>query len=573
MKPWRYARGLLALASAAWLCGCATTSPSCPAVRMNQLGFAPEQPKLLVLEASSAVRYQALDSQGKLLLSGRTATPEFWAEAGRKAAVLDLSALQTAGDYSLLLEGCQAAQLVQVRPAPWAAAHDAVAKAYYFNRASTALTAELAGPWARAAGHPDDQVRIHASAASASRPAGTVLSSPQGWYDAGDYNKYVVNSGVTLLTMLQAWTDFAGFYQQRRWAIPESGNTLPDLLDETLWNLRWLRTMQDPADGGVYHKLTNLKFDGTVMPAQANSPRYLVQKTTAAALNYAAVMAKASQVLQQFDRQLPGLAADYAQSAVQAWHWAKANPAVVYQQPSDVSTGAYGDDKLTDEFATAAAQLFLLTGDPAYWLEFSAFNVPMQVASWNNPVALVYWQLLRSETLTESQKQPLKTAFLAEAELFLHQQQQSPYRVALIKSDFIWGSNSVAAGKAVLLYQSYLLSGQAQYRQAALNLLDYLFGRNPTGYSFVTGVGSQTPQHIHHRPSEADGVKAPVPGWLAGGPNPGQQDKCNYTSRQPALSYLDDYCSYASNEIAINWNAPLLYLLAAFAAEKHSSEH
>ena len=86
--------------------------------------------------------------------------------------------------------------------------------------------------------------------------------------------------------------------------------------------------------------------------------------------------------------------------------------------------------------------------------------------------------------------------------------------------------------------------------------------------SFVTGVGAKTPMFPHHRPSAADTIVAPVPGLLVGGPNPGQQDHCpGYPSSLPALSYVDAQCSYASNEIAINWNAPIAYLSAAIDAE------
>lgn len=91
-------------------------------------------------------------------------------------------------------------------------------------------------------------------------------------------------------------------------------------------------------------------------------------------------------------------------------------------------------------------------------------------------------------------------------------------------------------------------------------------GRNGTSYAFVTGYGDKTPMNPHHRPSGADGVEAPVPGLIAGGPNPGQQDGCSYPSDIPDQSYVDDYCSYASNEIAINWNAPLVYLGNALEA-------
>ena len=91
-------------------------------------------------------------------------------------------------------------------------------------------------------------------------------------------------------------------------------------------------------------------------------------------------------------------------------------------------------------------------------------------------------------------------------------------------------------------------------------------GRNATGYSFLTGFGSQSTMHPHHRPSVADGITEPVPGLLAGGPNPGKQDNCTYEFSEPETAYSDTDCSYASNEIAINWNAPFVYLLNAIEA-------
>jgi len=112
------------------------------------------------------------------------------------------------------------------------------------------------------------------------------------------------------------------------------------------------------------------------------------------------------------------------------------------------------------------------------------------------------------------------------------------------------------------------------YLNTAQSLLDYVLGRNATDYSFVTGFGMRTPQHIHHRPSEADGIPGSIPGFLAGGANAGQEDKTNcapkvYPSSIAAKSYLDEMCSYASNEIAINWNAPLVYVSAAVQVLTH----
>jgi endoglucanase len=145
----------------------------------------------------------------------------------------------------------------------------------------------------------------------------------------------------------------------------------------------------------------------------------------------------------------------------------------------------------------------------------------------------------------------------------------TPYGIAMARrADFIWGSSAVAANQGLILVQAYRLTRDTSYLRAAVANLDYLLGRNPTGYSFVTGVGTKTPMFPHHRPSAADTVVAPVPGLLVGGPNPAQQDRCpGYPSSLPALSYVDAQCSYASNEIAINWNAPIVYLSAAIDAE------
>jgi endoglucanase len=137
------------------------------------------------------------------------------------------------------------------------------------------------------------------------------------------------------------------------------------------------------------------------------------------------------------------------------------------------------------------------------------------------------------------------------------------------KKDFVWGSNGVAANQGILLINAYFLTGDKKYISGALANLDYLLGRNATGYCFVTGFGTKSPMHPHHRPSIADGIEEPVPGFLVGGPNPGRQDKCHYPFTDPEVAYFDNDSAYASNEIAINWNAPLVYLINAFEAMQY----
>lgn len=567
-KPSRLIIALaLALAPAASVLA-DTAEPHGPQARFNQLGFHPAASKLAMVEGAAGGRFQVTaEDSGEVVLEGALTPPRTWSPSGRDASIADLGALP-AGRYRLHVEGRQIGDPLLVTGQPYASLADAALKGYYFNRSGTALDPAHAGRYARAAGHPDTRVRVHPSAATAARPAGTLLSAPGGWYDAGDYNKYVVNSAITMYTLLAAWEDFPDFFRGRELAIPESGNAVPDLLDEAWWNLRWMLEMQDPGDGGVYHKLTNLRFDGLVMPAEAREPRYVVQKSTAAALDFAAVMAMAARVYAPFEAQFPGVPARMRTAAVRAWDWAQAHPDVVYRQPEDVHTGAYGDASLDDEFAWAAAELYLLDGDEALLAAFGRHAAAPDVPSWARVGSLGWSSLARHRTrLPAALRERVSREVEGFATRLADVSQASPWRVAMQDADFVWGSSAQALNQALMLVQGYRLSQRRDLLDAAQSQLDYVLGRNPLGVSFVTGHGLRTPMHIHHRPSQADGVDEPVPGLLSGGPNPRQQDTVDcpveYPSKLPALSWIDHDCSYASNEIAINWNAPLVYVAAA----------
>jgi endoglucanase len=543
------------------------------AVKLNQLGFLPASQKLAVVSGAGAGQdgFAVVDAaSGKTVFEGRLGAPSTWDASGETVRIADFSAVRTPGSYKLRVNGQPESNPFPVAADAYRALDAAAIKAYYYQRAGIAIEPRYAGTWARPLGHPDTHVLVHESAASKERPAGTVISSPKGWYDAGDYNKYIVNSGISTYTLLAAYEHFPHFFDALALNIPESGNGLPDLLNEALWNLEWMATMQDPNDGGVYHKLTNKQFDAFIMPDKATAPRYVVQKSTAATLDFAAVMAVASRVLAPFDKQAPGRSQRYLAQAEKAWAWAAAHPDAVYKQPADVATGDYGDDKLDDEFSWAATELLIATGKDAYRARALAAGTPRGLApGWADVRQLGWISLVQQrEHLPKGvDAGEAKRQILAAADTLLAHTQASPYRISMATGEFNWGSNSGILNEAMMLVQAYRLTGRADYLQAAQSALDYVMGRNGPGRSFVTGFGAPSPMHPHHRPSEADGIAAPVPGWLVGGPNPGQQDakgcKVPYPSRLPALSYLDDVCSYASGEVAINWNAPLVYVTAA----------
>ena len=196
----------------------------------------------------------------------------------------------------------------------------------------------------------------------------------------------------------------------------------------------------------------------------------------------------------------------------------------------------------------------------------------VELPAWSNVGMLGYYSLLRFE-----KKMPLSfssnTAFIKEyilrmADDYVDRTAKNAFATVMGQTakDFNWGGNANAANQGILLIRAYLISRNKKYVDYALTNLDYLLGRNATGYSFVTGIGSKSPMHPHHRQSIADGVTDPVPGLLAGGPNPGMQDHCKYEFTEPETAYSDSDCSYASNEIAINWNAPIVYLSNALEA-------
>jgi len=539
------------------------------AIKVNQVGFLPQGQKLAVVAPSNGDGFEIVDANGKTVLKGMLGAPSLWEASGETVRVADFSTLTQPGSYRLKLND-QLSDAFSVATDAYRPLNGAALKAFYFNRSALALTPQYAGVWARPAGHPDDQVLVHSSAASKARPEGTVISSPKGWYDAGDYNKYVVNSGISTYTLLAALEHFPDYFKQDI-GIPESGNGMPDILDEAMWNLAWMLTMQDPQDGGVYHKLTNLRFDAMVMPdAASNTPRYVVAKSTAAALDFAATMATASRVLAPYDSQWPGMSARMLAAAQAAWRWAEANPKAVFKNPKDVVTGEYGDPTLDDEFLWAAAELFIVTGEKQYVQALLKRDAPFGTPNWGNVAALGWMSLAHHRKHLAPGIDPalVERRIDGLAAQLAGVWRGSGYRVPMTAKNFVWGSNAVILNQGMMLLQAYRIEPNPDYLQAAQSSLDYVLGRNATGYSFVTGFGARPFMQPHHRPSMADGVAAPVPGWLSGGPNPGQQDakECPpYPSKLPALSYIDHDCSYAANEVAINWNAPLVYVSAALS--------
>lgn len=549
------------------------------AIRLNQLGYYPQAPKYAVAVNAAGGAFFVLNAaQTDTVWSGLLGATQIWSHSNESVKLIDFSALQQPGKYVLDVPGLGRSHPFLIAEYVQQGLAVAAMKGYYFQRVSTALDEAYAGKWKRPAGHPDNQVWVHASAATIARPENTIISSPKGWYDAGDYNKYIVNSGISTYTILAAYEHFPEYYRNLGLNLPESNNTLPDILDEALWNLHWMLTMQDPNDGGVYHKLTTANFSGTVMPQLDTARRYVVQKSTPAALDFAAVLAQASRIFKNFSSELPGFEQTCLNAALNAWRWARKNPNVRYNQSTlnaaynpDINTGEYGDANFSDEFQWAAAELFITTKADSFIKAYNPLASTFGVPWWGGVNTLGLYSLAQHRATLSFAIDTTRVvnSVLGLARGLRDAVSRSAYHVVLgvANGDFVWGSNAVAANQSMALLQAYRLTRDVSFLNAAQDNLDYLLGRNAVGYCFVTGLGSKSTLRPHHRPSQADAIFDPVPGLLAGGPNPGREDGCaGYIGTERARAYLDDYCSYASNEIAINWNAPLAYVAGAIEA-------
>ena len=526
---------------------------------INQIGYRPGDFKELALvDASGNVDF--VNSAGQVVLSVTPKAGSFWDASGQNVQLVDFSKLSEAGKYSIKVNGNVLRSDLVVKSQTYEEIVKASIKWFYYQRASMALDESYAGRWKREAGHTNTTVELHNSTGT----SGTINSS-KGWYDAGDYGRYIVNSGITTYTLLSLYEHFPTYFKTLRWNIPAEGS-LPDLLAEIKYNLDWMLTMQ-ASDGGVYHKLTSLGFPGDVMPAQDNSKLYVIGKSTAATFDFAAIMAMASRIYKPFDAAYASKCLDAAKLA---YAWGVQNPNRNYlANPAGVSTGAYENDNPNDEKLLAGTELFITTGDATY----KQSGTSEYVSYWGDVSGLATYEKATHANSYGGDANEAKQKILGTADDFVNRAERG-FGVVMAKDDFVWGSNSTAANQGVWLLHAYYITGEQKYYKAAVKALDYLLGKNPLDMSFVTGYGTKSPKMPHHRPSTSDNVEEPIPGMLVGGPQPGGEDvgsaaewKCaDYRTGQAATAYTDQRCSYATNEVAINWNAPLAYLAGAIEA-------
>ena len=537
-------------------------------IKLNQIGYYPQAQKLAAITGGESGQFYLINSAtGQTAYTGTLPSAQYWQPAGENVSLADFSAFTGTGSY-YVKTNAQTSPVFDIKAdGLYRDALTWTTKGFYLWRASTPIESQYATfngtSYARAQGHADNQVEIHSSAATNARPTGTRVSAPRGWYDAGDYNLYVVNAGVSVFMLAHAYELYPDYFAKLNLNIPESNNATPDILDEIKWEMDWLLAMQD-LDGGVYFKLSSKWFDNFEMPAADNLQRYMIGRSTTSALDFAAMTAMAARLFKN-SADYPGFADKCLAASERAWQWAKSNPSVKYTNPSDISTGEYGDTYFGDEFFWAASELLISTGKQQYYNELN-FNIDFLSPQWHYVAAngIMSLALHKDELPSFANKSTITSKFTALADNMYGLYAQSAYKIPLV--DFYWGSNGDIAAKSAVLGSAFAQLKDPKYKTASMAGLDYLLGRNATGYCFLTGFGDKFPVDIHDRRSQSDGIANSIPGYLVGGPNLDAQKDCGAssypTSSNIAKSYTDRQCSYSTNEIALNWNAPLVALLA-----------
>ena len=611
--------------------GDANSGPARPRLHVNQVGYLADGPRFATLVFApgegpdEGVPWELRNGDGAVVADGLTEPRGFDPSAGFDTHVLDLSDAEVAGQGLTLVANGHTSHPFTISGTLYRDLRRDALRIYYSQRSGIEIDDDLKPGYGRPAGHtaafggdqinqgdlevpclPNEGAVDHQGTSQAGGfdhygpdgwdcPEGYTRDVAGGWYDAGDHGKYVVNSGISVWQLLNAYErdlhygrgDGAGMLDDTL-AIPESGNGVPDLLDEVRWNLEWMLSMQVPdgttmglagdevdAGGLVHHKLHDVAWTGLdTFPHEDPMPRYLHRPSTAATLNLAAVAAQGARLYEAFDADF---AEDLRQAAVAAWDAAEAHPDLYAPDTnvldSNPGGGPYDDDDVSDEFYWAAAQLWLTTGEDRYLDALAASD--HHAARWDAVVAFDWQEVAaagRLDLALFGQDLPdhdeVVRWVLEGADRYLDVQAAQPFGHPYGTEHYEWGSTHHVINNAVVLAVAHDLSGEQVYRDGAIQAMDYVLGRNAVGNSYVTGYGTRYSQHMHSRwyaHSVSDRMPPPPPGKVAGGANSGIQDpvaQANLQGCAPQACYIDDIGSWSTNETTINWNASLAWLAA-----------
>ncbi|MGO4695024.1 glycoside hydrolase family 9 protein [Paenibacillus sp. 2TAB26] len=545
-------------------------------VKVDQVGYGTAHAKFAIVEGElpSEAEFSLVDSNGNTMFTGSLSEPLADAASQKTIRRADFSSFQTAGEYKLLVAGAGSSYPFVIGDAPYDDALAALLRSYTLQRSGVTIDDPIT-KLKQTAGHLQDaQAEIFFDDGVSHK--GDLIDVSGGWYDAGDYGKYIPPAAVTVAQLLLAYDLNPEAFPAGQLKLPEglktANSSLPDILEEVRYELEWMLRMQR-ADGAVYHKVSGSAWTGFVTPDTDTQTRYVYGLSTYGTAQFAGATALASRIYKTFDQKFSNrllAAAEKAQS------YLSANEAAAFRQDpmQDNGSGGYGKQTDAEERMWALAELFRTTGNSSYSdVLTSRFDYLLksspQAVNWANAQLLGQWAYYGAEKADEQWKELIRTAVIDRAKELVARSEADGYFNLLNAEEYTWASvKSGAAYGCILLIANLMKPEEASFRATALEQLHHVFGRSATGFSYVTGIGSQYPLEPHHRINAATGVL--IPGLVVGGPNRygGDPDlDAVKDSLAPAMAYLDVRGSYSSNEYAIDYNAPVILLASFFANE------
>lgn len=553
---------------------------------VDQFGYLPDSKKIAVIrdpqtgyDANSSftpgATYQLINLDTNAVVLSGTATSwksgTTYAPAGDKTWWFDFSKVDVPGTYAVLdKERNVRSPSFKISSDVYKPVLKHAMRTFFYQRAGFAKQAPFAEPgWMDAASHiglgQDKNARIYNEK---NNPA-TERDLSGGWYDAGDYNKYTNWHAYYLVALLHSYAENPEVWTDD-YNIPESGNGVPDIIDEIRWGFDWLKKMQNQ-DGSVlsivglsHEKAPNQHASP---PSSATGPSYYGPANTSATLTSAGAFALGAKILGSLgNADLDAYAADLKTRAEKAWTWSIENPNVLFynndnaKQPGSAGLGA-GQQEVDDggratKKLTAAIYLFAATGSETYrsHVDANSNNAGSWVSPWNEPElsAWLYYASLpeATSTIAASIKTRYSSALNSADNLPAVRNGEDPYSVNLKAEEFTWGSNRTVSRKGQTFYNAidYQLDdvNTAEVRNAALGYLHYIHGTNPQGMVYLSnmyslGVHSSVNEFYHSWFTNGsalwdrvgESTYGPAPGFLVGGPNRSYNWDANCTSVNP----------------------------------------
>lgn len=531
-------------------------------IRLDSLGYLPKaNKKATIISKCSDFAVKAV-GDSNAVYSGKASGPFYQQDVNQTVWIADFSKVNKPGKYYLDVPGVGKSYEFEIGDKVYNFALCTAMRAFYLWRCGTAVEGDFKGNhYSHAACHMDDAWLDYVGEPN-SRRDGT-----GGWHDAGDFNKYIVNSAVTVGSLFLAWDHFQDNLKNLSLDIPDTAPGYPDFLKEIKWEIDWLFKMQYPdGSGRVYHKVSALTFCGFIMPEDEKDKRYYTEWSSAATADFVAMMAMAARYFKPYD---PNYAQKCLDAAKVSYEFLKNNRENKMAERRPFKTGHYptldNDDRLW-----AAAEMWETTGEEQYSRDFGwgtwAYDDKISFYwDWGDVKNLGMFTYLLSKrpapvspnarwgggaSRRDALVADIKRDLLTVADMLVIKAKKDVYGRCLA-DEYRWGCNGAVAREVITLMVANKVSPNPDYVNTALDAINHLFGRNYYGRSYVTGLGHLPPMNPHDRRSGADKIKEPWPGYIVGGGH-------------AATDWKDVTEDPRTNEIAINWQAALVYALAGF---------